>query len=83
MSWRLTNCFVKRQLMVSCFVSPAREVFGVCVGAAGLGIALQVFRLPSPRSLSPRKIRRHNQVPAPPAPRLRQRNGFRRHGSHS
>lgn len=26
-----TNCFVKRQFMVSCFVSPAREVFGVCV----------------------------------------------------
>lgn len=26
-----TNSFVKRQFMVSCFVSPAREVFGVCV----------------------------------------------------
>ena len=26
-----TNCFVKRQFMVSCFVSPAREVFGECV----------------------------------------------------
>lgn len=26
-----TNCFVKRQFMVSCFVSPTREVFGVCV----------------------------------------------------
>lgn len=26
-----TNYFVKHQFMVSCFVSPAREVFGVCV----------------------------------------------------
>ena len=31
-----TNCFVKRQFMVSCFVSLAREVFSVCLGRQGL-----------------------------------------------
>ena len=48
-----TNCFVKRQFMVSCFVSLAREVFGVCWGsrtwnrAAGFQVAFSPFTLSS------------------------------------